>query len=66
MARPALGPDNQGQGEADKARFLIDELKRIGFDTVRELRSDDDRVSCGYRPNLVTVLPGEDTGRTLW
>ena len=66
VARPALGPDNQGQGEADKARFLVDELGRIGFDTVRELRSDDDRVSCGYRPNLVAVLPGEDTGRTLW
>ena len=66
VARPALGPENGGQGEAEKAVFLTSELARLGFPQVRNLPAPDTRVESGQRPNLITLLPGQDPTRTLW
>lgn len=65
-AIPALGPKNGGDGEKEKADYLLDYLKSMGIENVRELRTPDADVPCGYRPNIVTVIPGKDTDRTLW
>lgn len=62
----ALGPDNDGDGEKDKADYLIGTLKGYGIADIRELNAPDERVSCGYRPNVVAIIPGEDTSRTFW
>ncbi|OEU65759.1 MAG: diaminopimelate aminotransferase [Desulfovibrio sp. S3730MH75] len=66
VAIPAIGPTNNGTGEKDKADFLTTYLKEHGFGEVKSYNAPDDRVECGYRPNLVTVLPGQDTAQTLW
>ena len=66
VAIPALGPRNGGQGEKDKADFLVGFLKELGLTDIRELRAPDDSVECGYRPTLAARLPGRDTGKTLW
>ncbi|WP_031483593.1 M20 family metallo-hydrolase [Maridesulfovibrio frigidus] len=66
VAIPAIGPTNNGTGEKDKADFLTAYLKEHGFGEVKSYNAPDDRVECGYRPNLVTVLPGQDTAQTLW
>ncbi|WP_320007872.1 M20 family metallo-hydrolase [Maridesulfovibrio sp.] len=63
---PAIGPANNGSGEKAKADFLTDYLKENGFGEVKSYNAPDDRVECGYRPNLVTVIPGQDSSRTLW
>jgi len=63
---PAIGPTNNGTGEKAKADFLTDYLKENGFGEVKSYNAPDDRVECGYRPNLVTVIPGQDSSRTLW
>ncbi|WP_319466939.1 M20 family metallo-hydrolase [uncultured Pseudodesulfovibrio sp.] len=65
-AIPALGPKNGGDGEKAKAEFLLSHLKDIGIKDIRELKAPDSEVSCGYRPNIVAVLPGKNTERTLW
>jgi succinyl-diaminopimelate desuccinylase len=62
---PALGPTSDGIGEVDKAAFLKKYLESLGL-TVDQYDSPDDRVPCGYRPNLVAMLPGEEDGPTLW
>ena len=64
--RPALGPVNGGDGEKDKAEFLKSYLKRIGVTDVREFNAPDDRVSCGYRPNIVATIPGESDAPKIW
>lgn len=64
-ARPALGPENGGVGEKDKAAWLEDELKRLAFESVRRHDSPDDRVPCGFRPNISARIPGK-TEKTLW
>jgi succinyl-diaminopimelate desuccinylase len=63
--RPALGPESGGDGEKEKAEFLENYLQVMGL-RVDRYDSPDERVPCGYRPNLVTVLEGEVTGPKLW
>ena len=65
-AIPALGPKNGGAGEKEKAEYLLDYLKSMGIGDIREFHAPDADVPCGYRPNIVAVIPGKDTGRTLW
>ncbi len=65
-SRPALGPESGGEGEQEKAVYLKGYLEKLGF-SVSQYNSPDDRVSCGYRPNLIAVLDGENnSGPKLW
>lgn len=63
---PALGPENQGEGEERKARFLRDYLHEIGIPEIREYPAEDPRVPSGLRPNIAALLPGRDSSRTVW
>jgi succinyl-diaminopimelate desuccinylase len=65
-AIPALGPDNGGPGEREKADRLKALLTAMGFPAAREINAPDPRVPCGHRPNLAVVIPGADTSRTFW
>lgn len=62
----SVGPMNDGPGEQEKADFLKNYLEDHGFLKVSNYPSPDDQVSTGERPNLITVLPGKNTDRTLW
>jgi len=57
VRRIAVGPDNNGPGEAEKAAFLAVELEKLGL-TVTDYPAPDDRVAGGHRPNLIALLPG--------
>lgn len=63
---PALGPDNGGQGEVEKAEYLKEYLRSISITDIRDFNAPDDSVSCGYRPNVVAVIPGKNKDKTLW
>jgi succinyl-diaminopimelate desuccinylase len=65
-AIPALGPRNGGDGEKEKAEFLLDLLRSMSIEDIREFRAPDPDVPCGYRPNIAAVIPGRNTGKTLW
>lgn len=65
-AIPALGPDNGGQGEKEKADFLLSYLKKAGYDEIIEINAPDSRSSGGYRPNIIARIPGKESKRTLW
>ena len=64
-ARPALGPENQGTGEQEKAAWLLDELTRMGLSDIQTYPSPDPRVPGGFRPNISARVPGKSS-RTLW
>ncbi len=64
-ARPAMGPENKGQGEAEKADWLTQELSRMGLPDIRQHPCPDPRVPAGFRPNISARIPGK-TDRTLW
>lgn len=65
-ALPAIGPDNDGIGEAEKAVFIKQQLNTLGFPEVHDLNAPDSRVPAGFRPNFYTVLPGKDKSKTVW
>ncbi len=56
---PALGPDNDGDGEMEKAEFLMDLIKDFGFHKIERYDAPDPRVSSGKRPNIVATIEGE-------
>lgn len=57
VRRVAVGPDQGGPGEGEKAAFLADLLRSWGL-KVENYPAPDARVAGGERPNLVAVLPG--------
>ena len=65
-AIPALSPDSGGDGEYEKAKFLIDCLHDLGFSDIKEFNAPDKRVSSGLRPNIVVTIPGENLEKTVW
>jgi succinyl-diaminopimelate desuccinylase len=66
-AIPALGPENDGVGEAEKAEFLEKWMAdEIGFDTVEHYDAPDDRVPAGIRPNIVATIKGASSERKIW
>lgn len=60
VAIPALGPDNGGQGEHDKALLVEKWLKELGL-RVERADAPDERVESGLRPNLIATLPGGES-----
>lgn len=58
VRRVAVGPDNDGPGEGEKAAYLAEMLSRLGL-SVEHYPAPDDRVAGGQRPNLVARLPGQ-------
>ncbi|MDR2162214.1 MAG: M20 family metallo-hydrolase [Desulfovibrio sp.] len=64
-ARPALGPENGGEGERQKADWLHQELTALGLSDIRSYPCPDHRVPCGFRPNISARVQGKG-GPTLW
>jgi succinyl-diaminopimelate desuccinylase len=75
---PALGPENGGDGERDKAEYVKAWVNQyLRPDDLQEYRAPDERVSYGYRPNIVATFQGKSSapldrntagkpGRTVW
>jgi succinyl-diaminopimelate desuccinylase len=65
-SRKALGPENGGTGEHEKAEYLKDMLKALHPDDLEEIKAPDDRAEKGYRPNLLARWEGEKVSPTVW
>jgi succinyl-diaminopimelate desuccinylase len=64
VAEVALGPDNDGEGEAAKTEVIETWLRDWDLE-IERVDAPDDRVPAGVRPNLIARLPGTSQ-RTLW
>ncbi|MBU8920602.1 MAG: M20 family metallo-hydrolase [Bacteroidales bacterium] len=66
-AIPALGPDNDGEGESKKAEYIEKYLAdNVGFDAVEHYDAPDDRVPSGVRPNITAVMKGKSDKKKIW
>src|SRR5665811_1644923 len=43
----ALGPENGGEGEWERSRFLLDQARRFGFTDIVEVDAEDERADSG-------------------
>jgi len=62
----SIGPKNDGPGEAEKAKFLEAYLTDCRFPEVKNYPAPDPAVAGGERPNLVSVIEGNNKNQTLW
>lgn len=62
---PAMGPENGGQGEIERARFIHDLLHHMGFMDVETYNAPDPRVASGVRPSVIAKRKGRSE-RTVW
>ena len=58
--RPAISPENGGEGEWDKCEFLQGWLKAQGVTQLERFDAPDARAKGGVRPNLVATIPGKN------
>jgi succinyl-diaminopimelate desuccinylase len=65
-AVPALGPQNGGTGEWEKAQVLVSWLEKLGLGPCELHPAPDPRVPRGQRPNLAVTLPGKSADGTFW
>ncbi len=63
---PAIAPASGGEGEAKKAEFLLEVLKKMGFDQVDLIKAPDLDAPSGYRPNILTLYKGKSSTKTIW
>jgi len=62
---PAIGPENGGGGEVERARYLRDILDHSKFEDVEMYDALDERVRLRMRPNIVARRRGK-TDQTIW
>jgi succinyl-diaminopimelate desuccinylase len=65
-AIPAMSPDNDGDGEFNKAQYIRKYLTVMNFPNVLQINAPDSRTSSGIRPNLVITIPGNNPQKTVW
>jgi len=65
-SRPAIGPENGGTGEWERARFLEDYARRHGLEQSEHCDCPDERVAEGTRPNFVVTVPGRVEEPRIW
>jgi succinyl-diaminopimelate desuccinylase len=65
-AVPALGPQNGGTGEWEKAEVLMRRLDSLGLGPCESYPAPDPRVPRGTRPNLVVTLQGRSSQGSFW
>jgi len=63
---PAIAPVNGGQGEGEKANFLLSFLQENGFENIEVIKAPDLDTPEGYRPNIVARIKGKSPRRTIW
>jgi succinyl-diaminopimelate desuccinylase len=61
----AVNPESGGQGEYVRALYIQRELENLGM-MVTRYDIPDSRVPDSVRVNLISVIEGRDTSRTLW
>ncbi len=66
VRKPAIAPENGGDGELEKAEVLMRILEKVGFDKIDRFDADDQRVTSRRRPNIIAYLYGGNPSERLW
>ncbi|NLA75506.1 MAG: M20 family metallo-hydrolase [Deltaproteobacteria bacterium] len=64
--RVALGPDNGGTGEHEKACYLKERFQDMNPDILFEIKAPDNRAHNGYRPNIIAGWGKNDSRPVVW
>ncbi len=62
---PAIGPEGNGDGEFERARYVRDLCEGAGFEDIEMYDALDERVRLRLRPNIVAKKKGSSE-QTVW
>lgn len=62
----ALAPENNGDGEWEKACALEKYLVENGITDIKHYDCPDERVSSKKRPNIIATVPGKNQDYNIW
>ncbi len=62
----AVNPSMGGNGEYERALLLQKILEQYNFDEIKRYDAEDKNVPEHIRPNIIALIKGENTSRTLW
>jgi succinyl-diaminopimelate desuccinylase len=62
---PAVNPEYGGEGEYDKAEYLLNVIKDWGFDEIKTIYASDPRAKKSVRPNILAFIKGSSEDK-LW
>ncbi len=65
-AIPAMAPESNGDGESKKCDALERWLVSNGITKLEHFDAPDERVSSGFRPNLVATIEGKKSDYNIW
>ncbi|MCX7757967.1 MAG: M20 family metallo-hydrolase [candidate division WOR-3 bacterium] len=71
-AIPAIGPENGGDGEAERGKYLLEVLKELTSNLpqerwqISEYNAPDLRVKSNYRPNIIATFRGVYPAPKIW
>jgi succinyl-diaminopimelate desuccinylase len=65
-SRVALGPDNGGTGEHEKAEYIGKRFEEMNPDTLLEVRAPDSRARDGYRPSIIARWGNDESKPVVW
>jgi len=65
-ARVALGPENGGSGEHEKAALVEKLFRQLNPDRLEVIKAPDQRARDGHRPNVIAKWTGAKAGPTVW
>ncbi len=63
---PAISPASGGEGEAEKAKILLEFLEKNGYDHIDVIKAPDLDAPAGYRPNIIAKYKGQSAVKTIW
>lgn len=66
IACPAVSPHEGGDGEGEKAKYLLSVLKQMKFDEISVINIKDSKCKDGVRPNIVAKYYGQNKKKNLW
>lgn len=65
-AIPAIAPESGGEGEAEKAKVLLEFLEKNGYEHIDVFKAPDLDAPSGYRPNIIARYKGRSSAKTIW
>ncbi|MEM1607986.1 MAG: M20/M25/M40 family metallo-hydrolase, partial [Ignisphaera sp.] len=65
ISKGGVNPDYGGEGEYDKAMYILETVKNWGLGEVKTIYVNDSRAKNGVRPNILVFIRGE-TSEKLW
>lgn len=65
-AIPAISPASGGEGEIDKALFLEQAIRAMGFMDIARIDAPDTAAKSAIRPNIIALLKGKKQTPATW